>query len=905
MSGGRSWLRKTAMLLALCAGSVAASAPERVKSAAQWTADPDEQFILDINIRQLRLGDTVRAYNAPEGTCVVLGDFLTALDVPMRIDLSAKRASGWAFKEANKIDIDYRALKASYGQRKVEPIAPGTIRETPEGWCVQTTALARWFGIGVQPVTAGSVLMLQSEAKLPIEMEIERQQRAARIHHASLDLASLPQVRVPYRMWRTPALDFVVSGGVTYRAHDGMRVDRQSSVYAAGEVAHLSYDAQITTTAKGKPSLLRLRAFRSDPDGHLLGPLKATHVGVGDVEGLDSRLTGAVAAGRGAVLTNRPLSARTAFDRTRIEGDLPTGWEAEIYRNGELLGFARADSSQRYVFDDVQLLYGENKIRVVLYGPQGQVRERDETLNVGEDNVPKGKTWYWMGANQPGRDLISLEKPPDGLVLPKAQAAASIEHGLDARTSVGVLARAMLINDQRLTFVEGTVRRSVGGAQLEISAARESNGGTAAHAQLLGKFGPVYVNADALIANDFHLRGYNTPQSSREGRLALDVPFKLGKSTLPAHAEVHYIDRTDGSHMLDAAGRLSASIDRFNLGAGLSYHRDYAASGPSPPGELGISLIGSGHIGEVRLRGDTEFDVSPKARLKSAEFSAYWTAPEHGDWETDLVYDGQARRARARVTHILRFDSFALAVSGEAATNGDVAVGLNLNFSLDPRHGFTLSRRPLAQGGMIHATVYRDLNDNGVLDPGEPLEKGALITTGTRQTERKTDSNGSVTVGGLTPYIPVAVGIDETSLDDPMLTPKKALQVIVPRPGVAAEVQIALVGGGDVEGELVKSGELGFEGVDLELVDSAGKVAGTARTDFDGFFLFERVPYGSYALRVSASSATAAKMDSNLGVRLEVGPDHSIVRLGSIHPRPPVNVASASVGQSGQGSNFK
>src|SRR5579864_2193906 len=294
MSGGRSWLRKTAMLLALCAGSVAASASPPAKSAAQWTADPEEQFILDVNIRQLRLGDTVRAYRTPEGTCVVLGDFLTALDVPMRIDLSAKKASGWAFREANKIDIDYGTLQASFGGRKIEPIAAGTIRETPEGWCVQTTALARWFGIGVQPVTAGSVLVLQSDAKLPVEMEMERQQRAARIHHASFDLGSLPQVRVPYRMWRTPALDFVVSGGVTYRAHDGARVDRESSVYAAGEIAHLSYDAQITTTAKGKPSLLRLRAFRSDPEGQLLGPLKATHVGVGDVEGLDSRLTGAV-----------------------------------------------------------------------------------------------------------------------------------------------------------------------------------------------------------------------------------------------------------------------------------------------------------------------------------------------------------------------------------------------------------------------------------------------------------------------------------------------------------------------------------------------------------------------------------------------------------------------------------
>ncbi len=134
-------------------------------------------------------------------------------------------------------------------------------------------------------------------------------------------------------------------------------------------------------------------------------------------------------------------------------------------------------AAQRYVFDDVQLLYGENEIRVVLYGPQGQVRERREVLNVAQDNVPKGKTWYWLGANQPGRDIVTLEKPPDAPDLPKAQAAVSVEHGLDSRTSVGALARTMLIGDQRLTFVEGTVRRTIGGAIVEVSAARESNGG--------------------------------------------------------------------------------------------------------------------------------------------------------------------------------------------------------------------------------------------------------------------------------------------------------------------------------------------------------------------------------------------------------------------------------------------
>ncbi|HET7412558.1 MAG TPA: hypothetical protein VFJ18_07830, partial [Pararhizobium sp.] len=130
MLSGRKWLRKAAMLLALGVGSVGASAPAPTATAASWTANPDDQFLLDVTIHQLRLGDGARAYNTPEGTCVILGDFLTALDVPMKIDLAAKKASGWAFKENNRITIDYAAATASYGG-KTEPIAPGTIRETP------------------------------------------------------------------------------------------------------------------------------------------------------------------------------------------------------------------------------------------------------------------------------------------------------------------------------------------------------------------------------------------------------------------------------------------------------------------------------------------------------------------------------------------------------------------------------------------------------------------------------------------------------------------------------------------------------------------------------------------------------------------------------------------------------
>jgi hypothetical protein len=127
-----------------------------------------------------------------------------------------------------------------------------------------------------------------------------------------------------------------------------------------------------------------------------------------------------------------------------------------------------------------------------------------------------------------------------------------------------------------------------------------------------------------------------------------------------------------------------------------------------------------------------------------------------------------------------------------------------------------------------------------------------------------------------------------------MLVPKTALQVVVPRPGVAADIQIGLVGGGDIEGSVVKSGGLGFEGLDIELVDAAGKVVGTTRTDFDGFFLFERVAYGHYSIRVAATSAAAAKIATDLDAHLEVTAEKAVTRLGSLRVTPLPQVAATS-----------
>ena len=245
---------------------------------------------------------------------------------------------------------------------------------------------------------------------------------------------------------------------------------------------------------------------------------------------------------------------------------------------------------------------------------RGRCGTREELLNVGQDNVPKGKTWYWVGANQPGRDLVRLEKPPDAAAAAKG-AGRYFGRTWARHPHVGRRAGAGHAHWRPAVDLRRGHGAPVGraGASRSSSASRESNGGTAAHAQIIGKFGGVYVNAEALIANDFHLRGGDVAQSRETGpyraRRAAQARQDRSFRRMPKPITIH---NTDGSATLDAAGRLSASVDRFNLGTALNYHRDYvAARAGAAGGELWVSLLGSGHIGQVRVRTDTEFDVLP------------------------------------------------------------------------------------------------------------------------------------------------------------------------------------------------------------------------------------------------------------------------------------------------------
>lgn len=877
-----SWRKRIAVAasaLALLTGAPSAH------GAPAWSASPDDALLLDTRLGPYQVGEGVRGYATPAGSCLIFADVAATLDLAIAVDPAAGTAKGWAFAEANRIEIDRRAgtVRVRGGAAS---LGSKTIFDTPEGWCIDTAAFSAWLGVTLTADQSNALLFVKSATKLPVELAEQRKARAAAMRpvKAAPDPSRLPRVKLPYLDWRTPSLDAVVTlGGVSDKG-SGSRFDRRYELFASGEVARMSVDARLASDRKGVPSSLRTRAYRTDPEARLLGPLRATHFGFGDVSGFASPLVGLALGGRGAVVTNRPVDRPDSFDRTSFRGELPSGWDAELYRNAQLLGFARTRADGRYEFLDVPLLYGQNRFEIVLYGPQGQIRRRAETVAVGSESIPSDKTYYWAGFSQDDRDLIQLDPPPFGQGR-GWRGTVGVEHGVDPKTSLFAQFHTLVLRDERLTYVEGAVRRAVGPALVELSAAYEDHGGLAARAQIIGQLGETYISAESITA----LRGYRSdriePGVTGRHALSVDHNFLFGRTMMPAHFETRYVTRRDAPDTLEAVARLSTSFRNFSVTAGLDWQSQRARGRDPPPDRLTAAILANGRIGSVRVRGEARYRLSgDREGFEGATLVGEWGASDTAQWRAELGYDGFARRGRASAGYSRRFDRFALGVSAEAATDGSVAAGINLALSIgpSPSGGLRVTSRKLGSSGTAIARVFRDLNEDGLRQDGEPLEKGVLLTAGAAVVGAATDARGEAIIDELTPFRAITIGVDASSLADPLIQPKGAGQRVVPRPGVAFRLDIPLVGAGEVEGTLVNAAGAGVEGVDIELVDEKGAVAATQRAEFDGYFLFDGVPYGRYTLRIAKLSADAAKFVPTLSARAQVGQATPTVRLGPV-----------------------
>ena len=895
----RNLSRKAVALAAAAFVAFGFGTPALAQATAVKAPTEDDQVILQLQVKQFRMRNELRGYQLDNGdVCVDLGDVILALDLPVRLDKKSRRATGWLFQESQTFTLD-REKNTVQIVNNERALKPGEIFDTPEGWCVDIKSLAGWLGATLVPNLYESVLQLDSSTPIPFIEALERKSRAARLQgQKTFDLAALPHAKVPYRLWRTPSVDVIAELGVANGS--GKSVQGRYEVYASGEVAGASVDARLASDSQGRPDTLRVSAYRKDPDGRMLGPLKATQVAVGDVELLSGNLAGGDGIGRGAFVSNRPLNRSSSFGKTVLRGALPLGWDAELYRNGQLLAFESDTADGRYEFD-VNLVYGNNDLEVVLYGPQGQVRHEKQSIPVGYGAVVPGKVEYWAGVIQRNHDLINFHDPPglDG----GWQYGFGTQYGLDNRTVLGATVESQAYLGRRRNYGELDVQRALGPMLLDLTAAQEMGAGRAYRATALGRIGKLDITAETFFLDGEFSSGQVPVGERSEQSFEIEDVLGSGRRVVPVAVGFKRIERTDGQKVNELLARASLILSHLSLTAEVINRS--ASGAPLDDEGTSVALLANTRILGLAVRGSASYRlIGPRQGFDTAQLTVEKTIGDKSDLRTDVQYEAQRHLTTFQAAYVREFRRLALNVGATADSHGSIGanLGVTFSFSRDPfGNGVRFSKAKLAERGEAAVSVYLDKDGDGVRSPGDEPLPDVGITAGQYGSSEPTDKKGNAVVEDLDPYEKVVIGVDESTLPDPFLVPVNNGIVVTPRPGVPARIEIGVAPTGEVEGEVHGPEDAPSAGVELELVADSGKVAATTLTEYDGYFLFERVPFGHYTVRLSAASARALgvaretggaaaisekKIDTELGViRLRAG------QVAELATGPPVAIA--------------
>ncbi|MDB5451855.1 MAG: hypothetical protein JWO33_433 [Caulobacteraceae bacterium] len=841
----------------------------------------DDQLLFAVVSGQLQLSESFDAYSSRAGVFLPIGALARLIDINIEVDPQRQRATGWVVSPQRTILIDIPGKRLAIGGVEGSLSEADAVYKDGDSY-VRDSALEKILPLNIVADTSGLNLTLTPTEKLPFQDRLERELRATQLGGRSEDGGPL-LVPTPYRLFTPPSLDINLNLGV---GNSDPRSTGNYDARLAGDFLGGGLQLFAGSDSDFKLSSARALLSRKDPQGKIAGPFGATRSSLGDTFTPTMTLGARSASGRGFAISSVPLEQASVFDRIDLRGELPLGYQVELYVNEVLQGSQAQPVQGRYEFQQISLAYGLNTIRLVFYGPRGERREDVRRINVGGGQLKKGQTTYSLGAVQTGLTVFGVGDDDLGGVPGQGEwrVSGSIAHGItDTATLIAGYARYTPALDDPRQIGSLGITTSVAGSAVQVDAAADDQGGAAVSAAFAGRYGHTsVVGRHAEYSGGFvdEVQGGGSGGAvtvQRSTALSIDTLIGLFGSDIPASFRVARDEFTDGAQDIRTDVRFSRPFGRYLFSTALQYqHR--SGNGDSFDNLLGAMDLSGLVGGKWQLRAGTAYTIAPEFKVQSATVTADRNFGEFTALHLGVNHTFGPDDTRFEVGETWRLKQADVSLIGAYGTRQkDLRVGLQLSmgFGYDPWRGrYGVLGPGAASGGSIALDAFMDDNGNGLRDPGEKPLPGVLVQGGRRP--EKTDANGHVLITGLGDSAYGQASIDISSLDDPYLLPSAPVVQVVPRPGRVARIPYPVTVSGEVELNVAfqRPGQntRGISALHLELVGADGKVAATGSSEYDGSLLIENIKPGVYQVRIEPAQAERLKMELIRPVSVTVKP---------------------------------
>lgn len=295
--------------------------------------------------------------------------------------------SGFVIHPDSTYRIDWRQPEIIYRGENYN-LSKNDILSTPSGRYLHANLFGSIFGLDADFSFRSLSVRLETDKELPVMKEMRLQkmrQNLEKIRGIATPDTILPK-RYPF--FKPGTVDWgVVTTQQSEMENDNRLMLGLGTMFLGGETnLMLNYSSRVPFTSRNQ--FYQWRYVNND--NSVIKQVTAGRIFTRATSSLFAPVSG-------IQISNTPLQNRRSFGTYLLNDYTEPRWTVELYVNNVLVAFTEADASGFYSFE-VPLMYGNTAVGLRFYGPWGEERVEERTINIPYNFVPKNELEYTLSA---------------------------------------------------------------------------------------------------------------------------------------------------------------------------------------------------------------------------------------------------------------------------------------------------------------------------------------------------------------------------------------------------------------------------------------------------------------------------------------------------------------------------